>query len=299
MAALPIIDVVIPTYRRPGRAEKLIGPLCLQLKPDDRVYVVWQGKQKPDIRETEQIHLIRSSRPGLPRARNRGIEAGRGTIILFLDDDVEILPDLIDAHRNAYVDPSIGAVAGRLDDPCFTGGDGEPAVFDEKTGNLLQNFCVQKSQYATSLMGANMSFLRDCLAEIGNFDENFLHNGLWEEVDVAFRLRQAGYKIWYSHAAQVRHMRENTGGCRADGTARYLFHEFANTAYFASRHAGRRHWPSWFTFWKYRLEYETRKKTFGLKHDPFLVASGVFGAFAGIARYITKGRDFEIKKGLS
>jgi GT2 family glycosyltransferase len=284
------IDVIIPTFCRPLLAEKLALSLVPQLSENDHIYVVWQGRDKPDIGETENVHMLRSSPASLPRARNAGVRAGKGGIVLFLDDDCAAMPGLLDNHRKAYGDHAVGAVAGRIDDPLFGRKDDVASFYDETTGRLQQNFCVEKSQYTISVMGANMSFLRDALCAIGLFDENFKHNAWWEEVDAAFRLRNAGYAIWYCHLAPVRHLREKGGGCRVDGKRAYLYHQFANTAYFAARHCKKKYRGSWFTYWKYRLEYETRKNMLWLRHDPGMVLAGILGALAGIVRYALWGR---------
>jgi GT2 family glycosyltransferase len=279
------IDVIIPTYSRPLRAEKLAQSLVPQLSATDRILVVWQGDARPDIRETGNVCLLHVSPPSLPKARNTGIRAGTSGIVLFLDDDVTVEPGLLDAHRKAYGYPSIGAVAGRIDDPLFDRKEVRAAVFDETTGRLTQNFCVDESQVTVSVMGANMSFRRDALAAVGLFDENFTHNALWEEVDAAFRLRKAGWALWYCHSAMVHHHRDTSGGCRTDAAPAYCFHQFANTSYFAARYCAAKYRKSWFTYWKYRLEYESRKKILWFRHDPLMVMAGMAGAAVGILRH--------------
>jgi GT2 family glycosyltransferase len=285
----PGVDVVIPTYKRPGAAAKVAAALRPQLDCGDMLYVVWQGEERPPIEPSKNVRCVRSSPPGLPAARNTGVRAGRGDIVLFLDDDVEIEPGLVEAHRAAYESPLVGAVAGSLDDPEFPPDEATTATFDDTTGRLVQNFCGKTSGPTISVMGANMSFSRTAIEGIGMFDENFLHNALFEEVDAAFRLRAAGFTVWYCSEARVRHLRERNGGCRADGRAAYLYHQFANTAYFAARWAPPRYRRSWLAFWKYRLEYETRRPVLWMRHDPVLVAAGILGACGGIARYAFKG----------
>jgi hypothetical protein len=133
-------------------------------------------------------------------------------------------------------------------------------------------------------MGANMSFLRSALTGIGGFDERYRSNALWEEVDCCLRLLAAGHALWYCADAKVKHCREDSGGCRGDrGKGRYLYHQFANTAYFASRFANPENYGRWFTFWKYRLEYFTRTE----KGRDFIgVSAGMVGAAGGIVRFL-------------
>jgi GT2 family glycosyltransferase len=284
------IDVVIPTYNRPSHAAQVAAQVAQQLCPGDALYVVWQGGARPNITETSAVHLVHSAPKGLPRARNAGVRAGSAAIILFLDDDVDVGSGLLEAHRSAYGNGGVSAVAGSIDDPLFTPKEPIIASFDTTTGRLVQNFIGHESGPTISLMGANMSFLRKTLESIGMFDQNFLHNALMEEVDAAFRVQKAGGSIWYCSTAQVKHLREASGGCREDGRATYLYHEFANIGYFAARHAPRRFWGSWFTYWKYRLEFESRKNVPWLRHDPWLAAAGALGACAGIIRYVMRGR---------
>jgi GT2 family glycosyltransferase len=283
------IDVIIPTYDRPLRAEKLTVSLVPQLSAVDRILVVWQGDARPDIRETPNISLLHSRPPSLPKARNAGIRSGKSGIVMFLDDDITVAPGLLDGHRKAYDDPMVGAVAGRIDDPIFDGKEDCPASFDGTTGRLTQNFRVDKSQFTISVMGANMSFRRDAIVAAGLFDENFTRNALWEDVDAAFRLRKAGWAVWYCHSAMVRHHRDADGGCRAEAPLSYCFHQFANTAYFAARYSPREHWKSWFAYWKFRLEYESRRKVLWFRHDPRMVAAGMAGAAAGLIRHAAFG----------
>jgi hypothetical protein len=200
------IDVIIPTYGRPQRVGGLVNALAKHLAPGDRMYVVWQGKDRPALHETDSIHCFHSRPPNLPGARNRGIAEGTGDICLFLDDDVEIIsPDLLAAHRAAHLPHDVGGVAGCVGAPLFPRTGGEPSTYDETTGQLVQDFSGESSTDAISVMGAHMSFKRRALADIGGFDEGFRGNALWEEIDVAFRVRKAGWKIHYCAGAKVKH----------------------------------------------------------------------------------------------
>jgi GT2 family glycosyltransferase len=287
----PSIDVIIPTFNRALRVKRLVEGIARQLKENDKICVVWQGAHKPDIQESARIKLVYSSPANLPKARNKGLASTVGSVVLFLDDDVEALDDgLLEAHRSVYREEDIGAIAGNIEDPLFDSRETLPSRYDETTGELVQNFSVGKSQYTMSLMGANMSIRRKALEQIKGFDENFIKNALWEDVDCAFRLRAAGWKIWYSADARVRHARDSLGGCRAKNQRAYCFYQFSNIAYFAARHAPRMYFRTWFTYWKRRLEYISREINGWPKHDPLMVLMGILGACAGIVRFVLCGK---------
>ena len=281
------VDAVIPTYHRPGRAESLAQELIGQCRAGDSVMVVAQG-ENPPAGLPAGVRLITLARPNLPAARNAGIAASAADIVMFIDDDCAPAAGLIDAHRSCYNDPAVAGVAGFVGDPLFDRTQPRPSRIDLATGECVQNFSLAKSCPTASVMGANMSFRRSALIAAHGFDEHYKHNALWEEIDLSLRLLAKGVALWYCAGAKAVHMREEEGGCRAQNGRKYLYHQFANTAYFAARFAAPRHYGSWFTFWKYRLEYLSRTPPGGGHgaRDATAVFCGICGAAAGIARFL-------------
>ena len=96
------LSVVIPTYKRAALLEGALGTLAMQegrgsLKWE--VVVVDNNSQDDtaDVVEsvskstTIPIVYVFEPRQGLSHARNRGIKETRGSIIAFIDDDVQRL----------------------------------------------------------------------------------------------------------------------------------------------------------------------------------------------------------------
>jgi hypothetical protein len=282
------MDIVVPSCGRPARAKSLAQTLCAQSRPGDTVVVVAQGKQIP-AHLPSGVRLLTLRKPNLPAARNAALAASNADVVLFLDDDIVPAENLVEAHRACYSDPVIAGVAGFVDDPLFDRTQPLPSAIDLATGDCVQNFSLARSCRTASVMGANMSFRRSALLDIGGFDEHYLHNALWEEVDASLRLLTAGFTLWYCAEARVTHERDKSGGCRSQTGRRYLHHQFANTAYFAARFAAPRYRGSWFAFWKHRLEYLSRKQltapTGRHAHDAAAIVCGVCGAASGISRF--------------
>jgi glycosyltransferase involved in cell wall biosynthesis len=283
------IDIIIPTSNRPDAIPGLVAALLPQCDARTGIIVVSQGTALAADSLPAGITTLQLTRPNLPNARNAGLRASIADIALFLDDDVEPLPGLIEAHRLCYADPSISGVAGYVDDPLFDQKQLRPSSIDLSTGNCVQNFSLPSSGRTISAMGANMSFRRSVLLSIGGFDHHFQSNALWEDIDCCLRVLSQGGTLRYCAEARVRHQRRDTGGCRQATGYRYLYHQFANTAYFGCRFAEARHYGSWLRFWKYRLEYLSRisdKRGESIRHNPVAVLAGVAGAIAGIFRWI-------------
>ncbi len=290
------IDIIIPTFNRPDSVYNIVQSLLDQCNYNDTIYIVWQGDQKPDVPLSERVHLLFSSPPNLPNARNAALKAGYNPVVLFLDDDIVPESELLDKHRNCYRQESTGAVAGFIEDPVFASEAPESDPwFDVRHGEIHQNFSMSESRNVISIMGANMSFRRSALVNICGFDKGFRHNAHWEDVDCAFRLLKSNYQIWYCHEARVKHLRKDAGGCRSDKRYRFLFHSFANTAYFSCKYAPLKKSLSWIVFWKYRLEYLSRKvpekgRPFRKGHNILAVIAGLLGASCGLVRFLTQGK---------
>jgi GT2 family glycosyltransferase len=147
---------------------------------------------------------------GLAAARNSGIDASRAPLIAFLDDDCEADPRWAERILRAYDDETVAAVGGAvLPGP----GDGftlgylrrnnplEPLEIElaRSVGRLYRLGLYLRRQWHAperparrrvyGLVGANMSFRREVLDEIGRFDERFTFGA--EELDAFFHLGRA------------------------------------------------------------------------------------------------------------
>ncbi|MCX7727045.1 MAG: glycosyltransferase [Chitinispirillaceae bacterium] len=294
MEKSPLIDIVIPTFNRLHIVTQAIRSVADQCNQGDNIFVVVQGQDRIflDDKLKKLVKIIYLKRPNLPAARNSGISAGKNPLVLFIDDDCIAENGFLDAHRSSYTDETVGAVGGWVEDPIFgTNTQIEPSIFDIKTGKLIQNFSSPKERDTISVMGCNMSFRREALEKIGGFDIHFLNNALWEEIDASFRVILAGYRILFNPRAKVLHKREAKGGCRVNNYSLYLYHYFANTAYFGFTYAPFRYASSWLKFWFYHLEYFSRcKKVVFFKHNPLLVFAGISGMIGGMLRFMIYGK---------
>lgn len=107
-------SVIIPSRpRNDGVLERCLGSLRDQLGPRDEVIVSIDG---PDLPASAglfpEVQFLTGPKVGPGGARNRGIDIARGDLILFLNDDVEADPGLLDAHRAAHADGSARMVLG-------------------------------------------------------------------------------------------------------------------------------------------------------------------------------------------
>ena len=250
------VSVVIVTYNRSSICQETVSQFLPLLGDEVELVVVDQGpgEQLQDYCRNEashspQLRHIRLTKPGTTRARNAGIQSARGSIILFVDDDVIPYPDLIHAHLDAYRDPTVGAVAGRI----IEGDDDrihpvDPRALDPRYGWLFTRFCYDRPVDLMTARGCNMSVRRQILVSIGGFDTQFSPPMFFrEESDVSLRVIRAGYRLRYIPTATLIHLSHSTGGTRSvtptRGTIkaelamyRRLFLHLRDDLYFQAKH---------------------------------------------------------------
>lgn len=106
----PLVTVVIPTHDRIGSAGRAVTSVLAQTVGDLEVIVVDDGSEPPFVLGTPdpRVRLVRSTEAGgVTSARNVGLREARGRWIVFLDDDDELLPDMLEGSLEAVASSSL------------------------------------------------------------------------------------------------------------------------------------------------------------------------------------------------
>jgi GT2 family glycosyltransferase len=136
-------------------------------------------------------------------ARNRGVANARGELIVFVDDDVVPLPELLDEHARSHAAEANLVVIGPMSPPR----DWRRPAWVRWEEDLLQ------IQYRDMIAGkypctprqlytANASLHRDQFLAVGGFDARFKRA---EDVELGYRLRDAGARFMFNPRANVMH----------------------------------------------------------------------------------------------
>jgi glycosyltransferase involved in cell wall biosynthesis len=98
----PRVTVVIPTRDRPDMVRRALASTLRQTIRDVEVLVVDDAADVPFDSPDPRVRVIRRTRRGGPcAARNEGLKAARGSWIVFLDDDDELLTDMLEVSLEA------------------------------------------------------------------------------------------------------------------------------------------------------------------------------------------------------
>ena len=210
------ITVVIPTYNRPGLAVALAKQIRV-FEPKAEIIIVDQSNHKEDPKTISKLNVIYLENPKVNTsiAKNVGLTKATGDIVIFFDDDVEILPNTIKAHIKEYEDSNVLGVAGRA----INDGETLPDLTEVETGKtnrlltlFVNNFWGTKRQFVQFPYGCNMSFRRSILNKLGGFDEQIPPPG-FEETDLGLRITKIG-KMIFSPDTLAYHHKATTGGTR-------------------------------------------------------------------------------------
>jgi GT2 family glycosyltransferase len=177
-----------------------------------------QGKGVRDVAASFGVRVLRLDRQsGFCGAVNAGIEATSGEIIEFLNDDATVHSGWADAARRHFANPRIAAVSPCVllpDGTIDTAGDEyDPGGFAWKRGH---GETWDPSRWPAGAIwgvsGVAGFFRRSALLAVGKLPEDF--GAYFEDVDLAHRLRAAGYEAWFEPESRVTHHLSSSYGRR-------------------------------------------------------------------------------------
>jgi len=206
-------SLVIATRNRAAQLEKCLSAIA-QLRTaadwelvlvdnggtDDTAAVIHKFKRRAPM----PVVAAFEAKPGLGRARNRGLSVARGNIIGFTDDDCYPEPDYIDSTLDIFRDRNIGYAGGRI--KLFNPSDWPISIVDKAEARIIEPFTYIDGP-DMKILGANMAFRRAVLMQIGGFDDELGAGTVFvcEDVDAFARASFAGWKGGYFPEPTILH----------------------------------------------------------------------------------------------
>jgi GT2 family glycosyltransferase len=218
------ISVVVATLDRPDDLRACLRCLVGQASSRPLEIIVvdnnpGSGVTPPVVAEFPRVVLIEEQRRGLAYARNRGVIASRGDIVVATDDDVTMPPDWLDKLVGPFARPDVMVVTGNivpweLETPAQRlfeayGGLGrgrDRRVADRDWFNRFRTAVPTWTLGATANAAFRASIFRH--PEIGLMDEALgpgMPSGVGEDTYLFYRVLKAGYTIVYEPEAWVWH----------------------------------------------------------------------------------------------
>ncbi|MBK8901206.1 MAG: glycosyltransferase [Anaerolineaceae bacterium] len=216
-AAGPGVAVVICTRHRPEALRRCLQSLAPLRRELAQLIVV---ENSHDVGQTAvlakqfEAQLEVEPEPGLCRARNRGLAAARAEVVAYLDDDVVVDANWLARLTAVYQqNPQASGVMGLVLPRELETADQQ--LFERALGGLNRGYLPRlfNGRKARTLapqvgVGANMSFRRHLLQQMGGFDEALDPGTLAQaggDIDMFYQLLKANHTLLYDPSLLVWH----------------------------------------------------------------------------------------------
>lgn len=219
------VTIVVGTYNRPDDLRNCIRCLTAQESPRQVEIIVVDnnpasGLTPPVVSEFPGVVLVSEPRQGVAYARNAGIIASIGDIVITTDDDVTMPPDWLEKLIAPFVHPEVMTVTGNIlpleletrSQRLFEKYNGLGRGFELKEVSLAWFKRSWLHTVPTWELGAtaNAAFRASIFnhPEIGLMNEALgpgMPSGVGEDIYIFYKTLKAGYTIVYEPTAYVWH----------------------------------------------------------------------------------------------
>lgn len=203
------ISIIVPVYNNPQDLHDCLSAILSTSGPDSEIIVVDDASTDSTSSVAARmgvtvLRLMENSGPAA--ARNYGASHARGKILFFVDADVVVAPGTVErVVRVMENNPDLAAVFGSYDAQPRA-----PGVVSQYR-NLLHHFVHQNGNSEASTFWAGCGAIRRTVFEkIGGFDQKQFRRPSIEDIELGYRMRQAGYRIFLDKSLQGTHLKQWT-----------------------------------------------------------------------------------------
>jgi GT2 family glycosyltransferase len=256
------ITVAIPCYNGGTYISGCIESLLAQTSPPDAILVVDDGStdQSATIISHYPVRLVsHEQNKGLAAARNTALSHASTELIAYVDADATADPSVVERLVAVFNNASIAGAGGRGIEAV------QETIYDRwRSLHASQGYGQRFLPKVDHLYGLCMAYRREVLQAIGGFDNRLRSNA--EDLDIGYRLVDAGYSLVYEPQAVVYHKRQDTFE-----SLRRAMHQWYYWAFIVKRKNRRNPWT---------LAFGTLKRVLYKDTIPDLVRHGSFALAA-------------------
>lgn len=193
------VSVIISTRNRYASLNTLLHQLANQTILPREILVIDQSEQIIQLAyaNTVTVKQIPCTETGFVTGRNLGISKAEGSLLLFVDDDCEILPDFIEQHVVHFESEFVVSTG--------------PVI--EQLNGTLSNHLQNKEGIAWHLPGGNFMISKEMINRIGVFNPEY-NKVPYEDLEYYLRLLKAGTLVTCNFRAPIYHKKLPYGGSR-------------------------------------------------------------------------------------
>lgn len=207
------LSVVIPTYNRLETLRLVIPALLEQTIERERYEIVVADSSSTDgtaeylaqvARDAPSVRHVPGRYSGRAAARNAGIAAAQGRIVLFNDSDIIASRDLLERHLARHARQRCAIVGLEVQVRSYEEYLSKSRTPPER--DTLHPPTRKRISWLYFLTG-NASARKEDLDAVGRFDESFTGYG-HEDLELGYRLQASGVPILYESKAVSYHLQD-------------------------------------------------------------------------------------------
>jgi len=206
------IAVVMPAHRSGPHLARSVASVDALDPPADEFLIVNDGS---DVGVTGQVGTFHSvlciAQSGPAAARNAGVAATTGDVVLFVDSDIIVPTDLVGRIRSV-LESDEASSNGCLPDAVFGAYDDTPDSPEtvSQFRNLLHHWTHHQAAGPAHTFWAGCGAVRRTAFEaVLGFDERF-EDATIEDIELGERLHEAGFTIVIEPSIEVKHLKRWT-----------------------------------------------------------------------------------------
>jgi GT2 family glycosyltransferase/glycosyltransferase involved in cell wall biosynthesis len=164
------------------------------------------------------VYLRNEKNSGFIFSCNRGAAPARGKYLFFLNNDTIVTPGWLTALLATFVeDPQAGIVGSKLVYPHGQLQEAGGIIWRDASGWNYGKFDdPEKPEYnylreVDYCSGAALMIRKSLFQSLGGFDPKYAP-AYYEDADLSFKVRKAGYKVFYQPLSEIIHYEGITGG---------------------------------------------------------------------------------------
>lgn len=258
---MPSLDIVIVNWNAGPQLQRCVASIaaarqeCFSI---DRVVVVDNGSKDGSIASLQPdelpIHVIpnRTNR-GFAAACNQGAKSSRASYLLFLNPDVIVGPESLDAAISFMEDAANSQAAacgvqlvddqGEVVRSCsrfptprhiYTHILGLNRIFPRRFhDNFMEDWDHSGTRPVDVVIGAFLLVCREVFEMVSGFDERYFV--YLEDVDLLHSIHRLGWNTYYLVTASAYH---KGGGCSRQAKAQRLFYSLRSRLVYCHKHFG-------------------------------------------------------------
>ena len=241
------LSVIIVSYNTCRLLDDCLASLLAAEPPEGGIEIIvvdnasTDGSQEMVRAKYPQVQLLTLDENfGFSTANNRGTALAKGRALLFLNSDTRLSEHaLLQPFQYLQDHPQTGAVTVRLVYPdgqrdpdnhrgfptpwnamCHFTGLGRLFPHNPRFNGYFQSYAdFDRTHVVEVIAGSFMMMPRQLVDELGGWDETYFFYG--EDIDLCYRIHEAGYEIIYYPHVEVLHYKGASSGLRkeSDGIA--------------------------------------------------------------------------------